>query len=258
MLAVYQLPRQTSFMSKGYKNDGTASEGGGEGEDPVAKIADKAKPRSRGSQRISKDVKAPRDGEGMNGVRSGQVELHAMKQRFSRYAPKHHSLQPSQVESQRARVPVRCRWITSQSSADCIAYHDEEWGVPVHDDRELFELLVLVGAQADFTWPTNLSKRDVFRIAYADFDIATVASFNEEKIMGLASNSKVMQHEGKIRGVVANAKCIIEIAKQFGSFDKYVWQFVNYKPLVSNCHSPRQIPVKTPKSELINTENVLK
>eukprot|EP00249_Psilotum_nudum_P011801 c23390_g2_i2 orf=243-1529(-) len=151
-------------------------------------------------------------------------------------------------------IKKRCGWITPQSDPAYVAYHDMEWGVPVHDDRTLFELLVLVGALAEFSWPVILSKREAFRAAFSGFDPIVVAKYDEKTIASIKTNASIMQHEGKIRGIIENAYHILEIQKEFGSFDQYLWGFVNYKPIVSNHRYAKQVPVKTPKSESISKD----
>ncbi|GLJ40024.1 hypothetical protein SUGI_0819320 [Cryptomeria japonica] len=149
----------------------------------------------------------------------------------------------------------RCSFITSQSDPAYITYHDEEWGVPVHDDKLLFELLVLMGAQVGMNWPTILSKRESFRDAFAGFDPAIVAGFSEKKIGSISAEHDIMD-VAKIRGMVENAKQILEIVQEFGSFDKYIWSFVNYKPIVNKYRHGRHIPVKTSKAETISKDLV--
>lgn len=149
----------------------------------------------------------------------------------------------------------RCSFITCQSDPAHIAYHDQEWGVPVHDDKMLFQLLVLMGAQVGMDWPTILNKREAFREAFAGFDPAIVAGFNERKIQSINAEHNIMD-VAKIRGVVENAKQILEIVQEFGSFDKYIWSFVNYKPIVNNYKYGRNIPVKTSKAETMSKDLV--
>lgn len=149
----------------------------------------------------------------------------------------------------------RCSFITSQSDPAYITYHDEEWGVPVHDDKTLFELLVLMGAQVGMNWSTILSKRESFRDAFAGFDPAIVAGFSEKKIASISAEHDIMD-VAKIRGMVENAKQILEIVQEFGSFDKYIWSFVNYKPIVNKYRHGRNIPVKTSKAETISKDLV--
>ncbi|CAN5951360.1 unnamed protein product, partial [Sphagnum jensenii] len=150
----------------------------------------------------------------------------------------------------------RCGWITSQSDEAYVAYHDEEWGVPVHDDKLLFELLVLQGAQAELSQPRILALRENFRAGFDNFDPALVAKYDEEKIATLKSDSSILIPETKIRGAVENARRVLEIVDEYGSFSIFLWGFVNNKPSVSHYKLQMQVPVKTPKSEAISKELV--
>ncbi|KAJ7532066.1 hypothetical protein O6H91_14G070800 [Diphasiastrum complanatum] len=196
-------------------------------------------------------------------MKSSKQEFHAQRRlRIAGYGRKEGSNKSGRVvpegpDSFPIPPPIskkRCGWITSQSAY--IAYHDHEWGVPVHDDILLFELLVLVGAQAELSWPTILSKREHFRRAFADFDPVVVASFTEKKIASLGVDSTLSQPESKIRGAVNNANRILETVREWGSFSNYLWTFVNHKPIINKCHFPKQVPVKTPKSEVISKDLV--
>jgi DNA-3-methyladenine glycosylase I len=112
-----------------------------------------------------------------------------------------------------------------------IAYHDEEWGVPVHDDTRLFEFLILEGAQAGLSWETILRKRENYRAAFDHFDSAKIAKYNQRKIAALLENERIIRNRLKINSTVTNANAFLEVKREFGSFDEYVWQFVNGKPL---------------------------
>ncbi|CAM6079206.1 unnamed protein product [Sphagnum tenellum] len=150
----------------------------------------------------------------------------------------------------------RCGWITSQSDWAMVAYHDEEWGMPTYDDKLLFELMLLEGAQADLTWSSILALRDDFRVAFAGFDPAVVAKFDEKKIAILIANPRILIPEAKVRGAVDNAKRIVEIAQECGSLSEFLWGFVNHKPVVNHYKLSKQVPVKTPKSEALSNELV--
>lgn len=152
--------------------------------------------------------------------------------------------------------PQRCKFITAQSDPVFVAYHDEEWGVPIHDDRSLFELLVLAGAQAELSWTAILQRRDAYRMAFCGFDAATVASFTEKHIRSVETDKALSLAGGKIRGVVENAKRIMEVVEEFGSFANYLWAFVNNKPMNSSYRSLKQVPAKTSKSECISKDLV--
>ncbi|KAI5676239.1 hypothetical protein M9H77_07189 [Catharanthus roseus] len=148
----------------------------------------------------------------------------------------------------------RCSWVTPTTDQSYATFHDEEWGVPVHDDKKLFELLVLCGALSELTWPSILSKRHIFREVFADFDPAIVAKLNEKKILAPGSTASSLLSELRLRAIIENARQISKIVEEFGSFDKYIWSFVNHKPLVSTFRYPRQVPVKTPKADVISKD----
>ncbi|XP_002988078.2 uncharacterized protein LOC9657468 [Selaginella moellendorffii] len=148
----------------------------------------------------------------------------------------------------------RCSWITPQSDPAYVEYHDSEWGVPVHDDKKLFELLVFAGAQAELSWSALLSKREHYRAAFAGFDAEVVSKFDEAKISSLSADPEILQHEGKIRQIVDNAKCIVEVVQEFGSLDKFVWNFLSHKPIVNRYRTPQQVPIKSAKSDLMSRD----
>jgi DNA-3-methyladenine glycosylase I len=131
----------------------------------------------------------------------------------------------------------RCHWASTDLS---IAYHDREWGVPVHDDRTLFEFLILEGAQAGLSWETILRKRDNYRRAFDDFAPAKVARYDQRRMAKLMSNEGIIRNRLKVNSAVENAKAFLVIQKEFGSFDKYVWRFVNGKPLKRKRSAPIQ------------------
>ncbi|KAJ0982913.1 hypothetical protein J5N97_011168 [Dioscorea zingiberensis] len=165
----------------------------------------------------------------------------------SKVAPlDHHSVHGAPQEEK------RCSFITANSDPVYVAYHDEEWGVPVHEDEMLFELLVLAGAQVGSDWTTILKKRQDFRTAFAGFDAEVVASFTEKQIATISSNLRF--DLAKVRGIVDNAKRILEVRKEFGTLDKYIWGFVNNKPIITGYKSCRKIPAKTSKSEAISKD----
>ena len=131
------------------------------------------------------------------------------------------------VESQPC-MPKRCAWATTPLS---IAYHDEEWGVPVHDDKRLFEFLILEGAQAGLSWETILRKRDNYRAAFDGFDPKKVAKYDERKVADLLQDAGIIRNRLKINAAIGNAKSFLAVQREFGSFDDYVWRFVNHKQL---------------------------
>ncbi|KAI3464994.1 hypothetical protein Pfo_021657 [Paulownia fortunei] len=148
----------------------------------------------------------------------------------------------------------RCDWITPNSESLYTSFHDEEWGVPVHDDIKLFELLVLSQALAELSWPLILSKRAIFRKLFEDFDPTSVANLDEERLLSMRVHGSTLLSEPKLRAVMENAKQLLKIQQEFGSFSNYCWRFVNHKPIKSGFRYARQVPAKTPKSELISKD----
>jgi len=144
----------------------------------------------------------------------------------------------------------RCEW--ANSSELMKNYHDEEWGVPIHEDVNLFEQLILQGAQAGLSWITILKKRENYRKAFDNFNFEKIASYDEKKIQELLTNKGIIRNELKIRSVINNAKNFIKIRKEFGSFNNYIWKFINHTPLQNNWSSLDQIPNKTPLSKKIS------
>ncbi|KAL4578189.1 hypothetical protein LXL04_014308 [Taraxacum kok-saghyz] len=146
----------------------------------------------------------------------------------------------------------RCSFITPNSDPIYVGYHDEEWGVPVHDDKLLFELLVLTGAQVGSDWTSVLKKRQRFREAFSGFEAEIITKFTEKTITSTSSDYGI--EVGLIRGVVQNSNCVLEIKKTFGSFNKYIWGFVNHKPIATHYKVNHKIPAKTSKSEAISRD----
>lgn len=146
----------------------------------------------------------------------------------------------------------RCAWCGNDELY--VKYHDEEWGVPVFDDRKQFEFLVLESAQAGLSWLTILKKRQSYRKAYDGFDPIKVAKFDERKVEELMNFDGIIRNERKIRASINNAKRFIEIQKEFGSFSKYIWRFVDYKPIINSWQSESEIPAKTKLSEEISKD----
>ncbi len=142
--------------------------------------------------------------------------------------------------------PVRCAWANSGLS---IPYHDEEWGVPVHDDRTLFEFLILEGAQAGLSWSTILNKRDNYRRAFDRFDPGRVARYDRRKILALLNNPGIVRNKLKIASAVDNAKAFLRVQEEFETFDKYIWQLVGGQPKVNRWTSHSKLPAKTPESD---------
>ncbi|CAH8356215.1 unnamed protein product [Eruca vesicaria subsp. sativa] len=150
----------------------------------------------------------------------------------------------------------RCAWITPKSDECYIAFHDEEWGVPVHDDKKLFELLSLSGALAELSWKDILSKRQLFREVFMDFDPIAISELTNKKITSPEIATTSLLSDQKLRSILENANQVRKIIVEFGSFDKYIWNFVNQKPTQSQFRYQRQVPVKTSKAELISKDLV--
>ena len=144
----------------------------------------------------------------------------------------------------------RCHWVDEKSSI-YTKYHDEEWGIPKYDDKELFELLILESFQAGLSWITVLKKREDFRIAFDNFDVKKVASYDENKVDQRLSNEKIIRARGKINSASNNAKIFIEIQKEFGSFSDYIWGFTNNQVVKNNSDV---LPVSTPLSDKISKD----
>ncbi|KAL1563847.1 DNA-3-methyladenine glycosylase I [Salvia divinorum] len=150
----------------------------------------------------------------------------------------------------------RCAWVTSNTDPLYAAFHDEEWGLPEHNDNKLFELLSFSTALAEITWPVILSKRHIFRDVFVDFDPIAVSKLNEKKIVAPGSTARSLLPELKLRAIIENARHVCTIIDEVGSFDKYIWGFVNHKPIVSNFRYPRQVPIKTSKADTISKDLV--
>lgn len=138
----------------------------------------------------------------------------------------------------------RCDWVKEDEPL-YVTYHDIEWGVPVYDDRLLFEILTLEGAQAGLNWLTILKKREGYTELFANFQIDVVATFNEQRMNDIVKDHRIIRHKGKIKSVVNNAKCIQTIQKEFGSFHAYVWSWVEGKQIVNNWSNVNDIPSQT-------------
>jgi DNA-3-methyladenine glycosylase I len=150
-------------------------------------------------------------------------------------------------------IKKRCDWVPLDNPL-YVTYHDEEWGVPVHDDRLLFEFLILEGAQAGLSWITILRKRENYRKAFDHFDPQKVALYDEEKIEELMQNSGIIRNRRKIEAAVHNAKVFLEIQEEFGSFDRFIWKFVDGKPIINRWKSDKEIPASTPESDIMSKE----
>ena len=146
---------------------------------------------------------------------------------------------------------VRCGWAVSDAM---IRYHDTEWGVPQHDDRALFEFLILEGAQAGLSWETILRKREAYRKAFAGFDPKKVAKFDAKKMESLMQNEGIVRNRLKIEGAVKNAKAFLEVQGEFGSFDSYVWEFVGGSPKKNRPKMMKNVPASTPESDALSKD----
>jgi DNA-3-methyladenine glycosylase I len=146
----------------------------------------------------------------------------------------------------------RCTWCAGNELQT--AYHDREWGVPVHDDRKLFEFLILEGAQAGLSWNTILKKRPGYRRAFAGFDPRKVARFDRRRRAALMKNPGIVRNRLKIDSAVSNARAFLAVQRQFGSFDRYIWQFVGGKPLDNRRRAMKDVPASTPESDAMSKD----
>lgn len=146
----------------------------------------------------------------------------------------------------------RCQWCMKDELY--MDYHDKEWGTPLHDDDKLFEFLVLESFQAGLSWYTVLKKRENFRKAFANFDAKKIAKFNRDKMESLMQDAGIIRNRLKIEAAINNARCFLEIQKEFGSFDKYVWGFVDGKPIVNKRKGMGDIPAQTPVSDAMSKD----
>ncbi len=143
---------------------------------------------------------------------------------------------------------IRCTW-AANGDARYQAYHDEEWGVPHHDDRALFELITLEGAQAGLSWRTVLVRRDAYRHAFHGFDIPRVAAMTDDELEALVTNSPLIRHRAKIFSVRDNARVAQTLVREHGSLDRYLWSFVDHRPIINRWTNAQQVPAKTPVSD---------
>ena len=146
----------------------------------------------------------------------------------------------------------RCPWPSDDELM--IEYHDKEWGVPLHNDKKLFEFLILEGFQAGLSWRTILHKRENFRKAFDNFDFNKVAKYNRRKISSLLKDERIIRNKLKIESAITNAKAFIQVRKEFGTFDKYIWGFVDGKPIKNKFKSLKQLPAKTDLSDKISKD----
>lgn len=146
---------------------------------------------------------------------------------------------------------IRCPWPTQPNM---IRYHDEEWGVPIHDDRLLFEFLILEGAQAGLSWQTVLNKRENYRAAFDSFDAEKIARYTETRVAKLMTNPGIIRNQLKIRSTILNAKAFLKVREEFGSFDAYLWRFVDGKPIVNRRKSLKDVPPRTKESDAMSKD----
>lgn len=150
------------------------------------------------------------------------------------------------------KTKLRCPWPSDDILM--IKYHDKEWGVPLHSDKKLFEFLILEGFQAGLSWRTVLYKRENFRKAFDNFDYNKVAKYDKRKINSLLKDEGIIRNKLKVEGAVKNAKAFLQIRKEFGTFDKYIWGFVNNKPIQNKFKSLKELPARTELSDLISKD----
>jgi DNA-3-methyladenine glycosylase I len=153
----------------------------------------------------------------------------------------------------RTEPPVRCEWAKTDLS---IAYHDAEWGVPVHDDRALFEFLVLEGAQAGLSWETILRKRAAYRAAFDGFEIAAVSGYDDRKIQTLLADSGIVRNRLKIAAAIGNARAALAVQRECGSLDAYLWSFLGGRPRTNHWRMLTNVPARTPEAEAMSKELV--
>lgn len=146
----------------------------------------------------------------------------------------------------------RCPWPSDDKLM--IKYHDKEWGVPLHNDRKLFEFLILEGFQAGLSWRTILYKRENFRKAFDNFNFNKVAKYDRRKINSLLKDAGIVRNKLKVEGAIINARAFLQVRKEFGTFDKYIWNFVDGKPIQNNFKSLKEIPAKTKLSDMISDD----
>ena len=147
---------------------------------------------------------------------------------------------------------IRCAWVSDDPHY--VAYHDREWGVPVHDDRTLFEFLILEGAQAGLSWITILKKRENYRRALDGFDVHKIARYDAAKVRALLADPGIVRNRLKIAATIQNAKSFLDVQKEFGSFDAYIWKFIGGKPILSDWQTMVATPAKTPQSDLMSKD----
>jgi DNA-3-methyladenine glycosylase I len=149
-------------------------------------------------------------------------------------------------------TPTRCAWAGTDLLH--VAYHDEEWGVPEHDDRKLFEMLILEGAQAGLSWSTILRKREAYRRAFDNFDAARISRYADARVAKLLADPGIVRNRLKVAGAIRNAKAFLAVQAEFGSFDRYIWQFVGGRPRQNAWASLKDVPASTPESDAMSRD----
>jgi DNA-3-methyladenine glycosylase I len=152
------------------------------------------------------------------------------------------------------REKKRCEWSQAVVDPSYLIYHDEEWGVPIHDDRKHFEFLILEGAQAGLSWWAVLRKREGYRKAFADFDPTKVARFTEKRVAKLLENPQIIRNRLKVQAAVTNSQAFLAVQEEFGSFDDYVWQFVDGRPKQNRWRSLKELPATTKESDALSKD----
>jgi DNA-3-methyladenine glycosylase I len=147
----------------------------------------------------------------------------------------------------------RCPWV-DLTKPDYVAYHDDEWGVPVHEDRIIFEFLILEGAQAGLSWYTVLRKRKAYRRAFADFDVEKVARYGKRQLDRLMQNEEIIRNQQKLAAAITNAKCFLAVQEEFGSFDSYIWRFVDGRPRMNKLKVLKDYPATTGESDALSKD----
>ncbi|CAA7039306.1 unnamed protein product [Microthlaspi erraticum] len=164
--------------------------------------------------------------------------------------------QEQQLHQELDSEPKRCNWITKKSDEVYVTFHDQQWGVPVYDDKLLFEFLAMSGMLMDYNWTEILKRKELFREAFCEFDPNLVAKMGEKEITEIASNKAIMLQESRVRCIVDNAKCIVKVVKEFGSFSSFVWGFMDYKPIINKFKYSRNVPLRSPKAEIISRDMI--
>jgi DNA-3-methyladenine glycosylase I len=158
---------------------------------------------------------------------------------------------PSQIEGAFMSPITRCPWATTEAM---MAYHDKEWGTPIHDDRKLFEFLILEGAQAGLSWNTILSRREGYRNAFHRFDPVKIAAYGRSDVTRLLKDAGIIRNRLKIESAARNARAFLEIQREFGGFDSYIWQFVGGKPRANRWRNMRDVPARTAQSDAMSKD----